>query len=376
MTSPAATACRTHRKTAYLVALLTLLSLGSSCAAQQDDPAQENATMTLHVYTNLIQIPVLILGPFLDYAPKVDPKRLTVTLDHGKPFHPPHIRPEGDDPISLAILLDLSDDQSDVLPKLAGSLAKLTTQSLHPHDEVALYALDCTLYRVSRFSPPDADRMNRAVNLAMTSMVRDKKHHRSCGNAVHLFDAISVAAEELKQQSGRRVLLAISPGHDSGSVSTGESVHQLLVDRGVALFGLSPSEGTSSGMMGGSRGSIRMSTLPQSSDQPSSPGVTFHLLAELSGGIVRRTTEYSLARDLSSFIKTLRDRTIIEFPRPKQATAGVHNIVVELAKSRAFIRPAGIGVPVADPHIQADPTTIHPEDSPSLDAPPPATPRS
>ncbi len=373
MSSSDADARDMHRKATCLLALLTFLFLPSCCLAQQDDPSQENATLTLHVYTNLIQIPVLILGPYLDYAPKIDPRKLTVSLDHGKPFHPVHVRPEGDDPISLAILLDLSNDENNVLPKLADSFAELATKSLHPHDEVAVYALDCNLTRIANFASPDPNRLRLAADSAIASIVRDKKHHRSCGNDLHLFDAFALTADELKQRSGRRVLLAITQGEDSGSQSSGEHVHQLLVDYGVALFGLSVAQGNSYGLSGGYRGSGRMGGMPSIFEQPSPQNLSFHAISEFSGGIVRSTLEYSFGRDLERLIKTLRERIIIEFPRPKEVAAGLHSIDVELAKSRAFIRPAGTGVPIADPNIMKDPTTIHPEDSPPPDVPLPVT---
>ena len=162
------------------IALAIFFAVAVSCAAQEAQ--DENATMTLHVYTNLIQIPVLILSPLLDYAPKVDPKSLTVTLGEGKPFHPNHIRPEGDDPISLAILLDVSDSGNDLLPQFGPGLAKLAAQSLRPQDSVAVYALDCSLLRVSGFVPTTFDSLKAAGERARNATTpRENKRRRNCG---------------------------------------------------------------------------------------------------------------------------------------------------------------------------------------------------
>ena len=60
---------------------------------------------------------------------------------------------------------------------------------------------------------------------------------------------------------------------------------------------------------------------------------------------------------LVQFTKLLRGRYIVEFPRPFNATGG-HNLAVSIEKSNDFIRPAGISVPIEDPAILADPTTV------------------
>src|ERR1700728_3056548 len=144
----------------WMLSWAILFAMAAPGVAQQ--APDENATLTLHVYTNLIQIPVLILGPYLDYAPKVDPKKLTVTVGDGKPFHPNHIRPEGDDPIALAILFDVSDSGSELPSRFESGLAGLASQSLRPQDSVAIYALDCSLLRVSGYAPADTDSLKAA----------------------------------------------------------------------------------------------------------------------------------------------------------------------------------------------------------------------
>jgi hypothetical protein len=54
----------------------------------------------------------------------------------------------------------------------------------------------------------------------------------------------------------------------------------------------------------------------------------------------------------------LRGRYIVEFPRPFHSESGEHSLIVTIDKSDAFIRAAGISVPMADPAVLADPTTV------------------
>jgi hypothetical protein len=54
----------------------------------------------------------------------------------------------------------------------------------------------------------------------------------------------------------------------------------------------------------------------------------------------------------------VRERYIVDFPRPVNSTAGRHSFEVRIEKTPAFIRPAGISIPIADPAVLADPTTV------------------
>ncbi len=334
--------------------------------------------MTLHVYTNLIQLPVLVLNPFLDSAPAVDPRMLTVTLDGGKPFHPVHVRPQGEDPISLAILFDVSQSDFDMLPGFANVAAKFATKSLRPHDEVAIYTLNCTLTRTGDFAPPDPASLRKVTDVAIESVKLGRKHHRPCGSSLQLRTSLAMTIQELSRRPGRRVILAISGGTDVGSLLTVEDVHQAASDNGVSIFGLTPvfafqspvgvgGRRSSLGGPSGASGSLSaLSTL--------SPSGSFGALCEETGGIALRTSDDSLPNDLRTFVKMLRERIIIEFPRPREATPGTHILSVQIAKSHAFIRPAGIQIPVADPRVAADPSTISMGDSqPQVDPAPAPT---
>ena len=99
----------------------------------------------LHVYANLIQIPVVVLSPFRTPLAPIAPSRFSISLDSGPQFRATHVRPEGDDPISLSILLDARGSQDDLLPKIDAAIADLAPLSLQARGHVSIYALDCSL---------------------------------------------------------------------------------------------------------------------------------------------------------------------------------------------------------------------------------------
>jgi hypothetical protein len=66
----------------------------------------------------------------------------------------------------------------------------------------------------------------------------------------------------------------------------------------------------------------------------------------------------SLDFTLQRFVTLVRERYIVEFPRPANATPGTHSQEVRIARSKDFIRPAGISVPIPDASVLSDPTTV------------------
>ena len=136
-------------KLLLIVAAMTA-ALNEAALMAQDEPRMvvDGGVPTLHVYTNLVQVPTLVLTMSQDRVGKpIAESRFSVSIDSGRWFRATHVRQEGDDPISLSILLDVSGDSADVMPKMGDALGKLASLSLHSRDRVSMYALDCSLRR-------------------------------------------------------------------------------------------------------------------------------------------------------------------------------------------------------------------------------------
>jgi hypothetical protein len=330
----------------WVWASLMVLWNAAWLAAQEKPTAQEDPIHTLHVYTNLIQIPTLVLGPNRDrLKTPIGENRFSVSIDSGPWFRATHVRQEGDDPISLSILLDAGGDSSELMPKIDAAIGGLAPLGLHPKDHVSIYALDCSLVRSLNDAPTESGRLRLAVNQVLESWTVHKKtkHQPTCQQSVHLWDALAYLTGELYKLPGRRVILAVTDGRDKGSRNTWKEVMTYAGATGVALFGVTyvPAE-----VVGGIR------FLRWSSEDP------FHSLCELSGGVVLLSTTTSLEFTLQRFVTVLRERYIVEFPRPANSTSGQHAMNVQVAKGNYFIRPAGISVPIPDAALLADPTTV------------------
>jgi hypothetical protein len=329
----------------FLLCVLALQIVwgGATLAAQDAPTSPDELIHTLHVYTNLIQIPTLVLGPNRErYKTPIAERRFSVSIDSGPWFRATHVRQEGDDPISLSILLDARGPVDNLLPKIGAAIAALAPLSLQPRDHVSVYALDCSLVRSLNDAPARQDDLKQGVNLALLSWTyrRQNKRGEDCKAGVHLWDALTFVVEDLSRVPGRRVVLAVTDGSDKGSTHTWDEVRSFAQATGVAIFGLA------------------YAPIPGLFHNQGYEDV-LNSVCELSGGMVFMANEsYATKTALNQFVRTLRERYIVEFPRPSNSTAGRHDLLVTIEKSNAFIRPAGISVPVADPSLLTDPTTI------------------
>ena len=65
--------------------------------AQDALTPQDQPIHTLHVYTNLMQIPVLVLSAYRTPMATIAASKFSVSIDSGPRFRPTHVRLEGDD---------------------------------------------------------------------------------------------------------------------------------------------------------------------------------------------------------------------------------------------------------------------------------------
>jgi hypothetical protein len=309
----------------------------------QDVPVQKDGTIpTLHVYTNTIQVPTLVLDPQRRPLKKpIAANRFSLSIDSGPWFRATHVRQEGDDPISLSILLDISGDSSELMAKMNAAIATLAPDGLHAKDRVSIYALHCSLVQSLSDMPAEIERLKIAVNEALqTWMLPEVK----CQQSIHLWDALARVVMNLSKLPGRRVILAVSNGRDQGSDHSWNEVGYLAEAAGVAVFGVTyvPFEAKD----------LQSRFLSWGSEDP------FHSVCELSGGMVLLSTTKSLEFTLHRFVTLVRERYIVEFPRPANSTEGIHTQEVRIASSNDFIRPSGVSYPIPDPSVLADPTTV------------------
>jgi hypothetical protein len=354
--SPNRSASRLARLLASLVAFSIALPLipqtRAPATTQQSEPSQHDSPYTLHVYADLVQIPTLVLDADLGPLPPIAIDRFNITLDSGPRFRPTQMRLEGDDPIDLAILLDLTGDVNGLRDSLTNAIRDFTSQSLLPHDHISIYAVDCAMRQTEQNIPAtDGEKIASALDALLHSPVLHGKAGSDphCAKSLHLWNVLATVAAQLSSTPGRRVILAITTGRDQNSTIKWEDLRHYAASRSIAIFGMylmsEPAE--------------RPNRIYLSSEDP------YISVTQLTGGMILFTSSPGVAPGLTYVIDLVRGRYILEFPRPDKGQPGQHSIVVTIAKTNAFIRPAGISVPLPDPTLLSDPTTVPSPASPA-----------
>src|ERR1700733_1296118 len=95
---------------ATVVGSVMTVSWWAGWAQTIPEQGTQGGTYTLHVYTDLLQVPTIVLTPLHSNYRALTKESFTLSLDGGPRFHPTNVRLEGDDPITIAVLLDLTTD--------------------------------------------------------------------------------------------------------------------------------------------------------------------------------------------------------------------------------------------------------------------------
>lgn len=346
------------------------MALPAVRAQEQNEPPPPANLYTLHVYTNLMQFPTIVLEPDLSPMKPIPREKFNLTLDGGPVFHPTKMRMEGDDPISLAVLLDVGGDQSGVLHAFEQSFPQLIPGVLHPHDRISIYSVDCTVMRTLKEAPAvDQALIAKGIaNALVAPGLHGTKTKPACGSRLHLWDAMAMVAQQLGDTPSRRVLLVVSLGRENGSKNSLAWTAEYLSSLGVAVFGLrdNPEYGREAsysnfGSASGRRGGNNLpGILGMAYDED-----LFSAMCGRNGGMILDASQPGVAKNLQHLIELLRGRYIIEYPRPDGEQGGVHSIDIKIAGTQAFIRPTGGSSPIPDPAIAADPSTLPSTPSPA-----------
>jgi len=130
--------------------------------------------------------------------------------------------------LSCAILLDTTGSMNEALPRVKNSIVKLIDE-LDPQDSVAIYTFDQRLVIRQEFTT-DKNAAKRAVLRARAE------------GATALFDALSEAAQELSQRSGKKILILFTDGDDNSSALNANAAVARAKKAGVPLYTIAEGE--------------------------------------------------------------------------------------------------------------------------------------
>jgi hypothetical protein len=346
--------------------MFLVLLAGPVLSAQQTDTptGTPERPYILHVYTNLVQVPALVLDTNFRPLPPLPIDQFNIRLDSGPIFHPTKMHIEGDEPISLGILLDASGAQEKLLTRFAQDFAKVAAQSLLPHDHVTVFAADCKLVRSAQYLGASSADIGQSIENALHApTLHGGKERGACGRHLHLWDAAAKAMQSLAEQPGRRVLLIVSSGYDHKSVTAWATLDQYASLQSVTVFGLREAANFQGDY--GLRNQVNPET--GAAFVGGHPEEDAYLeLCERNGGYILTTLPHDLPYTLQHIVKLLRGRYIIEFPRPDNSTPGRHEIDITLQNYKAFIATAAVEVSLPNDGRDADPDRVQTSPSPAV----------
>jgi VWFA-related protein len=341
-------------------ALHALLFALPTCAQQPDAPAPK--PYVLHAYANLVQVPALALTENFKPLPSIQREQFFLRIDRGPAFHATHMHIEGDEPLSIAILLDASGSQDRLVSALSKALGDLAETSLTPRDQVKLYAADCRLVHSSIDLSPDPDLLRSSLkNILAAYTLHNGKSHGACAHSLRMWDSAAYAIRSLADFPGRRVLLLVSSGDDRKSLYTPATLRHLATSDSVAIFAVRDLQRFQGDFSPGRAlpPEIYLGLADKSEDP-------FTELCESTGGVIMTLYPQSLPEGLQQFVTMLRSRYILEFPRPDEHIIGEHSIDVSIPSQPSIIVTAGVTIALPSAELDADPTTIHSSPSPAV----------
>ncbi len=301
----------------------------------------------LRAYANLVQIPVLVLDR--DRLPmlRLDPTRFSMNIDAGPSFKPKHVRSEGSDPIRLTILLDERASTAVVAPEFLQAIPRLFPGLLGRDDSVNVGIIrNCVLLQTSTFTAIPAH-----LTSAMAALQKGEGAlNGSCRDKNRLWDSTFELLHKIDDAPGRRVIILVSDGVDSGSKINTRQLISRAADQSAAIFGIRERPAQDDPRSGQAALSAYSRAL--------SVGDTLAFVTESAGGMTLEGTNHTAQQELERVLMLVRGRYILDFVRPSSLASGTHILNVSIGDPRAFLRAAGVGMPVADPSLLTDPNRV------------------
>ena len=321
---------RTHG--AICLVMSSLFCAGATSQAlvapEAQTPADTEPVTTLHATTTLVEIPLLVLDQSGQPLRTASPGSIQLRLGDGDWFRPNYVRQEGQDPIEVAILLDLTSRVSYLSQPLAQALASPGSLGLTSRDHVSLYAMDCSSVRVTNI-PADPAQVDAAVRSAVVPPGQSDKG--GCKEGGRLLDTLAAMSRILRNIPSRRVILAITEGKDHMSAVSPKSLAELAQSCAVTIVQLNPT------------------------DTSMFAGQNFHgfpLIAEATGGTRLGIQADAFRTSVHSAIDLLRNRYIAQFqlrPEMKAGRVAIAGRIATMRDGTYQIRFTGNSVPLPNP---------------------------
>jgi VWFA-related protein len=273
---------------------MLVLSAASGGAVSQQQPTFKSGTRTVPVYASVFDadgrlVPNLEQGDFEIYD---NGKKQAVTIFDNKPI-----------PFSAALTLDSSISMEMNLPFMQEAAVQFVIR-LAPDDKCVVGFFNSKI----DFSPELTNNRDSLMNYIRNNMTR--------GNSTRLWDGIDGAMDRLKDETTRRVVVALTDGADFGSAVKEGEVLERAQHEDVMVYTI----GIESRFHNGERWTV------------SRPGGSFKRLAsETGGGFFQLERSAELNSTFTRVIQELHSQYVLGFS-PQVLDGKSHKLEVRLVK--------------------------------------------
>jgi len=270
------------------------------------EPPQE--TTTIHVLADLIEVPVFAFKPPFRPEPGLTKSQFVVRLDGGTPFHPSHVRMEGDEPLHLAVVVEADTQDIHLLSQnLQSGMESWPPTVFNLSDRVSFYIYGCRLVRTLKeehVSPEDQrDKLVRAV--ALPAFQSAMEGGRACARPP-LDKLLETVMNQTADAGGWNVILwVVNAGHKA-DLKQFERVRAFAAAQRVTVFAIKY---------------LATGRFPASVYSGSE---VVNRLVSAVGGITLHSAFGELGEVTETMIQDVRQRYIVSFPRPGNGSKGTH----------------------------------------------------
>jgi VWFA-related protein len=206
---------------AFIVALTCCLAfIPAGILRPQSQQQEQTPPLTLKVNVNVVNV----------YAVVRDKKRLVPDLNQGDfevtednvPQTIKYFSKQTDTPLTLVLAVDTSPSQGRVLPAEQAASKQFASEVLRPKDAFAVIHFDVEVELLQDFTS-DLGYLDRAIDETQINGGGGGPvpgTFPTTGGATHLYDAVYLASQELRNESGRKVIILVTDGEDEGSKLT------------------------------------------------------------------------------------------------------------------------------------------------------------
>jgi VWFA-related protein len=256
--------------------------------------------------------------------------------DNGREQKIEHLWQEADLPLTIGLIVDVSGSQSEFIGSHRQTVAKFLAQVLGPKDR-AFMATVATEVKLVTDMTRSVDELRRGVNDIDGLQIHGTQFGESCMQAVPLMGCggtalwmgvYAAARQKMRWASGRKALIVLSDGFDTGSPHNLEDAIESLQDASTVVYAIKFVDPELSALQAGVS-SLRKKETYRGLER----------LTDETGGYTFPNPEGKLEEIFSKIETDLRSQYVIGFTPPEEARDGrFHKLELKMTRTDLAVR--------------------------------------